>query len=85
MKVIIESHWGNESWSGNIDLDEPAKDSEALLEDIFRFFNRVFAADNERLERIGYRLPSLSVDDVVELPDREERWICRSVGWEQVS
>lgn len=39
------------------------------LEEIFRMFNRVHYGDAERLERIGYQLPSLSMGDVVETPD----------------
>lgn len=40
-------------------------DADATNEALFRFFNRVDEGDNERLERIGYRLPSLSVGDLL--------------------
>lgn len=45
------------TWSGRV----PDADPEA----IFRFFNRVGAADAERLRAIGYRLPSLSVGGII--------------------
>ena len=44
-------------WSGRVPNGDP--------EAIFRFFNRVDAADAERLRAIGYRLPSLSVGDII--------------------
>lgn len=36
-----------------------------INERIFRFFNRVDSLDEEKLEAVGYRLPSLSVGDIV--------------------
>lgn len=51
----------------------------ADLEDIFREFNRVTEADCERLEEIGYALPSLSVGDTVEVEGKT--WLCAGVGW----
>jgi hypothetical protein len=50
------------TWSGEVPELRDA-------EDIFRFFNRVDDADCERLEASGYTLPSLSVGDVVTMPD----------------
>ena len=44
-------------WSGRVPNGDP--------EAIFRFFNRVDAADAERLRAIGYQLPSLSVGDII--------------------
>lgn len=35
----------------------------ATAESVFRFFNVVDETDVERLEKLGYRLPSLSVGD----------------------
>lgn len=53
------------------------------LEEIFRFFNRVEPGDDERLDEIGYRLPSLSVGDVVEWNGKRHR--VEPVGWVAVS
>lgn len=47
-----------ETWEGDLDQD-------MNLEEIFRFFNRVEYGDGERLDEIGYDLPSLSVGDYV--------------------
>lgn len=52
------------------------------LEGIFRFFNRVTEDDGERLERLGYLMPSLSVDDLVTM--NGETFRVAPVGFEQV-
>lgn len=67
-----------EKWIGEAPIQMPSKvrDSEqyrpdevlAALSAIYRHFNRVDAADEGRLERMGYRLPSLSVNDEIETP-----------------
>ena len=54
------------------------------LEAIFRAFNRVEMEDGARLEEIGYRLPSLSVDDEVTLPDGTVYRVA-SFGFEEVT
>jgi allophanate hydrolase subunit 1 len=65
LNVKIESHWrGGQAWSGEI--PDPPEDAD-VLSYVWRFFNRVDDDDGARLEAIGYDLPSLSVDDVVEL------------------
>lgn len=46
------------SWTGEADV---------TLDTVFRFFNRVDEADCDRLEALGYNMPSLSVDDLVVL------------------
>lgn len=74
------------TWEGEVDLRpfmRPGAEatSAALLEAVFRAFNRVEIEDNDRLEEIGYRLPSLSVGDAVEI--NGDRWRCKSVGWER--
>lgn len=46
---------------------DEAEAEDALLDRIFRYFNRVDEGDGERLENIRYRLPSLSVGDYVTL------------------
>jgi hypothetical protein len=47
------------TWQGDIQLESNGN----LPEQIFRFFNRVDEADGERLKKLGYNLPSLSVGD----------------------
>jgi hypothetical protein len=76
VRVVIESHWRGERWEGDI----PDAKSATPLEHVFRYFNRVDDDDHERLLAIGYRLPSLSVGDVVVVDGK--RWRCASVGWE---
>jgi hypothetical protein len=49
---------------------------------LFRFFNRVDEGDGERLEQLGYRLPSLSVGDVVAWGGR--RYLVEVVGFVEV-
>lgn len=64
-----------ETWEGDV--------ARMSLEEIFRFFNRVEFADGERLEEIGYDLPSLSVGDIVTI-DGDEQWRVAPVGFERV-
>jgi hypothetical protein len=61
-------------WSGEIGIGSCTcsdgqscieDDKDALLERIFRLFNRVSDEDAERLQRMDYKLPSLSVGDIV--------------------
>lgn len=70
MTLTIWSRWAalggrhKQLWTGSVPADENA-DPDVVNEQIFRMFNRVDEADNERLEKWGYRLPSLSVGDVI--------------------
>lgn len=52
------------------------------LNNIFRVFNRVTDADCENLNKIGYRLPSMSVGDLVTLD--AETFQVTSTGFEKV-
>lgn len=81
MDVKVWSHFKNETWEGNV--PDPEHHSEAaVLEYLFRFFNRVDEGDAARLELMGYRLPSLSVDDTVTSGGRTFR--VAPLGWEEV-
>jgi hypothetical protein len=62
-------------WTGDV----PVMD----LGHVFRFFNRVDEADADRLEALGYRLPSLSVDDLVTIGGTT--WKVAPCGFEEVS
>lgn len=80
--VKITSAFTNESWEGEVDLHLRWRTSDPTrLEQIFRLFNRVDEADSERLERMGYTLPSLSVGDRVELDD--EVWYVHPIGFKR--
>lgn len=86
-RVTIYSHMAalvNESapreypttmWSGSLQTDD--------LDVLFRAFNRVDDADVGRLERIGYRLPSLSSGDLVRVG--AQLWRCAPVGWAEAT
>jgi len=68
-------------YSGIIDdcsLNEPT----VVLEDLFRYFNRVTDKDVERLEKIGFTGHSLSCSDVVKLDDT--LYYCDSFGWKKI-
>lgn len=65
MNVKIWSHFKDETWEGEVPDPELEHSEAAVLEYLFRFFNRVDEGDAVRLELLGYRLPSLSVDDTV--------------------
>lgn len=56
-----------------------SKDATDLLEDIFRYFNRVTDADVERLNRIGFVGHSLSCSDLVRLDGK--LYYCDTCGW----
>lgn len=70
-KVKVTSSFTNESWEGEVEL-AGATDMQKLGA-LFRLFNRVEDEDTVRLERIGYRLPSLSAGDRVVLNERVYR------------
>jgi hypothetical protein len=61
-------------WSGDLPALSP--------EEAFRFFNRVTESDSDRLEALGYRLPSMSVGDLLTIGT--ETWQCASVGFVKV-
>jgi hypothetical protein len=93
MKLTIWSHFEGQTWEGEIpdgEASEPlfggtiTTDRDAVLEYVFRLFNRVQQEDVERLDALGYELPSLSTGDRVTLPDGSV-WHCASIGWEQVT
>ncbi len=75
-KIQIKSVFTGERWQGELEL--PEDDQEALTR-ISRLFSRVNEEDITRLEEIGYRLPSISVGDRVDL-DNERYW-ANDVGW----
>lgn len=75
-ELAIKSIFTGEVWRGSLELPS---DDQAALGKIFRLFNRVDDEDIDRLEKIGYRLPSLSVGDRVDL-DSARYW-ANSVGW----
>lgn len=53
------------TWEGIVPMPENVVTDEEICEAVFRLFNRVDQADADRLEEWGYRLPSLSVGDIV--------------------
>jgi hypothetical protein len=73
MRVTIVSGFTGQAWSDERpDDDRPDED---ILEGrdggLWREFNRVVDEDGPRLERLGFRQPSLSVGDLVILHDDE--------------
>jgi hypothetical protein len=65
MAAVVGGEHGAQ-WEGEVFIEnEDALSPEEINEQIFRLFNRVEDADGVRLERMGYRLPSLSVGDFV--------------------
>lgn len=62
---------------------DPWSKPEHALERIFRLFNRVDDADCRRLDGAGYKLPSLSMGDVVTMEG--QHWLCAGVGWKRIS
>jgi hypothetical protein len=67
------------TWSGTLELTGTLDDR---LNQIFRAFNRVDYGDGERLEALGYRLPSLSVGDEVTIDGATFR--VEPVGFERI-
>lgn len=79
-KVAITSSFTGQRWEGSVDLDVTSKaTSEQKLNRLFRLFNVVDEDDVRRLEAIGYRQPSLSTGDAIELDG--ERWQVAPVGF----
>lgn len=85
MHITIFSTMSGKQWKGEV---EPqwiiAPDAESEMERIFCLFNRVEQEDCERLESIGYELPSLSSGDFVE-DYNGQWWLCANVGWVKVT
>lgn len=82
-------------WSGEIDAIDLVKifghgvttderiDEDRFNNALFRFFNCVDDGDEERLEAIGYRLPSLSVGDLLHWGSKT--WRVAGVGFEAIT
>lgn len=68
----------NEVWQGLV----PDAELGGTMEGVFRFFNRVEEGDADRLERLGYDLPSLSTDDIVTADGKS--WKVEPVGFSEV-
>lgn len=81
MHVKIWSHFRDETWEGDVNIT-PGRTQTKMLEHIFRYFNRVDENDGQRLERVGYNLPSLSVDDTVTVEGMT--WRVAVTGFESV-
>jgi hypothetical protein len=79
MYVTVWSHWEGKQWAGEVP-DPPA--GQDVLSYIWRFFNRVDDGDHERLMALDYTLPSLSVNDVVEVDG--VRATVLLMGWDVV-
>lgn len=69
-----------DTWEGEVALEKER--IEDRLEEVFRLFNRVHDADADRLEEWGYKLPSLSVGDIVRLEGRTFR--VAPAGYEEI-
>lgn len=69
-------------WEGEIEVELGQTDA-AYLVRLFRLFNRVTEQDVELLERMGYRLPSLSVGDLVHM--NCATWRVEAVGWTRLT
>jgi hypothetical protein len=88
-EVKIFSHWRFEVWHGEFLSDLDGRNPEALLDEIYRAFQRVTEVDHERMFSMGYALPSLSMNDMVQFKRQEseghfETWLCEAVGWKMV-
>ena len=89
LHIRIDSKWAQEGglqldqchWEGTIRVPEGASAS-AILDIVFRLFNRVDDDDVQRLRYIGYNLPSLTAGDLVTFAGNT--WRCASVGWEML-
>lgn len=91
--ITIVSTMTGKTWEGelphNVALDvaagHTAREAGATcgLESIFRLFNRVNFEDTQRLEQMGYELPSLSGGDFVQVDG--QWWLCASSGWKRVT
>jgi hypothetical protein len=66
VKVSVESYFTGQLWEGEVDVPSHYSVPECL-EFLFRFFNRASDEDNDRLEKIGFKQPSMSVGDMITL------------------
>lgn len=71
------------TWTGEAAwTDEPRK-VEDRLTSLFRMFNRVTEEDCDRLDDLGYELPSLSVGDQIEMDGAT--YEVKPIGFERVA
>lgn len=68
-------------WTGDIH-GVRGESTMPLLERVFRLFNRVTDEDAERLHQLGYKLPSLSVGDIVTM--KGANYLVMSVGFQKI-
>lgn len=61
--MAAPEHFPTFSWEGEVLL--PRTNDDEIANTVYRLFNRVSRADEQRLESWGYRLPSMSVGDVI--------------------
>lgn len=84
MLVWIYSHFHGQTWEGEVTWPEGVQEDndQIVLECIFRYFNRVDEDDAERLNKLGFDMPSLSMGD--EVGFNGKRWRCEAIGWSQI-
>jgi hypothetical protein len=79
-------------WLGDVSAEDLGLDPVALTheaaegtvnEQLFRFFNRVDEPDVDRLEALGFDLPSLSVGDLLHWGSKT--WRVAGAGFEQIT
>ena len=81
--IAITSVFTGQRWEGSLDLElGNDANTEQKLDRLFRLFNRVTDEDAERLEKIGFRQPSMSVGDVVEVDG--QRYEVAPIGFKRV-
>jgi len=87
MRLTIYSHFEGKTWTGDAAIRDHENEYR-VLERIFAAFNRVDDDDVVRLERIGYRLPSLSVGDRVTFVSGSRRdgrtYVVENVGFSEI-
>lgn len=84
-RLPVKNQWKFMPWDKSFDLTwenyvlvyvGEIKDGEDVLERIYEMLNVYQPAD--------YRIPSLSISDVVMLPEKEEFWYVDSIGFKRV-
>lgn len=70
-------------WTGDVEIAFPEFAASSVNAHLFRYFNRVDDEDAARLEAIGYRLPSLSVGDLVHWNGKT--WRVAGLGFDLVT
>lgn len=65
--ALVDPSRDSFTWQGDVEISGQYADAPGIevCEHLFRIFNRVDETDRPRLEKMGYRLPSLSVGDLV--------------------